>query len=297
LWSITSNRTFRIDSAIDRSRAHMRMSAQAIKLQGKLMMFMRRALGRRVLVGALVACLAYAPFCAAQQLVVGSGARMSLGSTTLDVGCRDVAVTGSMDVGAGAVRGARDLSVSGTLNGGSGLLELSGDLTAGPNLVPQTGTVQMVDGCGSTESILIGDHQFNRLRVETNNGRALVLPAAGTQSISNSLELIGGALRLVMRSSMPGSVGFLNLQADGMQFVSRVDAGDVGAPASGQYLAPLLPEDYDSIDRGNTPRFFGEPEAEPIPIPTLSSFSLITMFLLFAGFGLFQTRAFAKGDC
>lgn len=260
------------------------------------MVFMHRALGRRVLAGAFLAFLAYTPFCAAQQLVVGTGARMSLGSTTLLAGCRDVAVAGTIDVGAGAIRGVRDLSVSGVLNGGSGVIELSGDLAAGGNLVPQTGTVRLSDGCGSTESVLIGDHQFHRLRVETDNGRALVLPALGTQSISISLELVGGTLRLVMRSSVPGSVGFLNLQASGAQLVSRVDAVDVGAPANGQYLAPLLPADYDSIDRGNTPRFFGEGVAA-VPVPTLSNFSLFWMILLFAGFGLFQTRAFVKGDC
>jgi hypothetical protein len=258
------------------------------------MMFKGRALGRRVLAGAWLTCLVYAPLCTAQQLVIGAGARISLGSATLDAGCRDVSVSGIIDVAAGAIRGARDLSVSGTLNGGSGLIELSGNLTAGANLVPQSGMVQMIDGCGSSESILIGEHQFNRLRIETSDGRALVLPAAATQSILSSLELVGGTQRLIMRSSSIGSVAFLNLQDGAAQFVSRVDAVDVGAPASGQYLAPGFAEDYDSIDRGNTPRFFGD---AVVAIPTLSTFNLILMIFLVAGFGLFQTRTFAKGDC
>jgi hypothetical protein len=243
-----------------------------------------------------LALLTLAPVCTAQQIVVGSGARMSLGNTIIDTGCRDVAVAGTIDLGAGVLRGARDLTVSGTFNGGSGLLELSGDLAAGANLVAQTGTVRITDGCGSTESVLTGNHQFNRLRVETTSGRALVLPASGTQTISTSLELIGGTQRLLIRSSAAPAVGFLSLPPGATQLVSRVDAINVGAPAIGaQYLAPLIPAAYDSVDRGNTPRFFGDLPA--IPIPTLSSYSLWTLILLFAGLGLFQSRTFVKGDC
>jgi hypothetical protein len=86
----------------------------------------------------------------------------------------------------------------------------------------------------------------------------------------------------------------LNLAGSGSQLVDRVDAIDVGAPPAGQFLAPNAPAFYNSIDRGNTPRFFGD---EPImPVPTLSPAALAALLLLFAGIGLTQLRQIGRGE-
>lgn len=224
----------------------------------------------------------------AQLLVVGSGARLNLGNSVMEAGCSDVQVAGTLEVGAGTLRGARHLAVPGSLRGGTGLVSLSGDLTAGGNLVPQTGTVRIADGCGSSESRVNGDHQFNRLSVQTSAPHRLVLPAGGTQAIAGALELVGGVERLVLRSSANGVVSLLSLAAGGGQTIHRVDAQDVGAPPTGQFLAPNLAASYDSIDKGNTPRFFGD---EPNhPVPALTPGGLLGLILLVCGVALIQLR-------
>ena len=216
----------------------------------------------------------------AADLIVGNGARLSLGTSVIDAGCRDVAVSGTLDIDGGVLRGARNVSVPGSLLGGTGLVGLSGDLSAGANLVPESGTVRISDGCASTQSQVIGNHQFNRFTVQTSAPHELVLPAGGTQFIASALELIGGVQRLILRSSTFGVVSFLNLSNSGTQTVSRVDAIDVGAPPAGQFLAPNLAAFYDSIDRGNTPRFFGD--SPVVPVPAMSDAGRLLLILLMA---------------
>ena len=243
---------------------------------------------------AALACCALSSMALAQQIVVGSGARLVMGSSAIDAGCRDVQIPGNFSIGSGSLQGVRDLTVSGQLDGGSGLISLSGDLAAAGSLNPQSGTVRIGDGCGSSETRIIGNHQFNNLLVQTSAAHTLELPAGGTQSIASSLQLAGGAERLVMRSSSAGAVGFLDLPGGGTQLVSRVDAIDVGGAPFGQFLAPQAPEFYDSIDRGNTPRFLGEELA--LPIPTLSPGGLLALLLLVAGFALTQLRTLNRGE-
>jgi hypothetical protein len=237
-------------------------------------------------------CIAQASF--AQQLVVGSGARLVMGSSIVDAGCRDVQIAGQVDITSGTLQGVDNLSVSGLLNGGSGLIALSGDLSAASTLNAQSGTVRIGDGCGSTESRLIGDHQFNNFQVQTSAPHALELPAGGTQVVASSLQLVGGSARLEMRSASPGVVSFLSIPGSGTQLVDRVDAIDVGGAPFGQYLAPGPADLYNSIDRGNTPRFFGEEIA--LPIPTLSVNGLIALLLLVAGLALTQLRTLNRGE-
>lgn len=224
----------------------------------------------------------------AAELVVGAGARMVLGTASIQAGCRDLQVAGTLDIGGGTLIGARNLTVTGQLNGGSGTIQLSGDLSAAGRLVPQTGTVRIADGCGSTESRVIGDHQFNRLSIQSSDAHTLTLPAGGTQLIVAGLELLGGVPRMVLQSSAFGTVGFLALANGGTQLVDSVDAIDVGAPPSAQFLAPNAPASYNSIDRGNTPRFFGD---EPItPVPASSPLALLLLSLLLAAVAALQLR-------
>ncbi len=239
-----------------------------------------------------------APICGAQQLVVGNGASFSLGSSTVDAGCNDLQVAGTLDLGTGTLENVRDAAAGGgTLRGGTGTLSLSGDLSLGTSLQPQGGTVRVADGCGRSQSRINGDHQFNRLAVQTNNGHSLVLPAGGTQLIATALDLAGGLQRLVLRSSAPGVVSFLALASSGAQSILRVDVRDVGAPTADQYLAPGLPSAYDSIDQGNSPRFFaGGPEDAVIPVPALSPAGLLLLLLSIAAVATVQLRTIARGE-
>lgn len=241
-----------------------------------------RAMRRVWAVSLLLAAIGSAPL-GAQQLIVGSGARLQLGSSTVDAGCRNLAIAGTLDLGSGQLTGARDVQASGALLGGSGTLALNGDLAAATALQPQSGTVRIGDGCDRGSSLLTGAHQFNRLVVDIAGDHTLWLPANQTQVIAQGLTLDGGTQRLLMQSSSLGQVGFLALANGGSQAVNRVDAIDVGAPPTAQFLAPNLPAVYDSIDRGNTPRFFAD---QPVlPVPTQSPFSMIVLLaaLMLAG--------------
>lgn len=241
--------------------------------------------------------LVLAPIGGAQQLIVGSGASLSLGSSIVDAGCRDVQVAGILDIDAGSIQNARDVGAGGTLRGGTGTLSFSGDLSLGSALQAQNGTVRVADGCGRSQSRFYGEHQFNRLSVESNSGRTLVLPAGATQQITTALDLVGGLQRLLLRSTAPGAVSFLALAAGGAQLIQRVDAADVGAPATAQYLAPNPPSFYDSIDRGNTPRFFtGGPEDVIVPVPSLSPGALLLLLLSLVAIAAVQLRSVARGE-
>jgi hypothetical protein len=244
-------------------------------------------------IGSGLALLLVAAASPAAQLVVGSGASMSLGSATVNAGCRDLQITGTLDIGSGSLVGARNLTVPGLLRGGTGTVQLSGDLSAATTLQPQSGTVRIADGCGSSESRVIGDHQFFRLSVQSSDAHTLTLPAGGTQAIANGLELLGGTPRMVLRSSTFGVVSFLSLASGGSQLIGSVDAVDVGAPPGGQYLAPQAPESYNSIDRGNTPRFFAD---QPIvPVPALGAGGLSILSVLLAAIAMLALRSRAAG--
>lgn len=237
--------------------------------------------------GGVAACVLTSAAPAA-ELLVGAGARMVLGNANIDAGCRDLQVAGALDIGGGTLIGARNLTVTGQLNGGSGTIQLTGDLSAAGRLVAQSGTVRIADGCGSTQSRVIGDHQFHRLSIQSSDAHTLTLPAGGTQLIAAGLELLGGVPRMVLQSSTFGAVSFLALANGGTQLVNGVDALDVGAPPSAQFLAPDMAASYNSIDRGNTPRFFGD---QPItPVPAYSSQGLLILSLLLAAIAASQLR-------
>lgn len=221
----------------------------------------------------------------AQQLTVGQGASLSLGSGTLEVGCRDLQVSGSLDMAAGTLAGARHVSASGAVLGGSGTLALSGDLDAAGALAPQSGTVRSEDGCGSAATRIQGAHAFFRLIAQTDVGRSLVLPAGQTQNIASRLELAGGAARLIVRSSTPGALALMGLPAAGTWAISRIDVQDVGMTPDSPFVGPQDPSVYDSIDRGNTPRLLGA-DMEVVPVPALSNGGLFALLLGIAGLGM-----------
>lgn len=246
-------------------------------------------MGRGWAVGLMLAGVMSAPL-GAQQLIVGSGARLQMGSSTMDAGCRNLSVAGTLDLGSGQLKGARDVQASGALLGGSGTLALNGDLAAATALQPQSGTVRIGDDCDRGSSLLTGAHQFNRLVVDIAGDHTLWLPANQTQAIAQGLTLDGGTQRLLMQSSSLGQVGFLALANGGTQAIHRVDAIDVGAPPTAQFLAPNLPAVYDSIDRGNTPRFFADQPVLPVPAQSPISIIVLLAAMVLAGARQLSTR-------
>lgn len=250
---------------------------------------------RRSLVCVVVSCgwAFFSSALPAQQLIVGNGATLVTGSSVIDMGCRDVSVAGTIDIADGSLVGIRNLSASGTVRGGSGEIRLSGDLAVASALQAQSGTVAIVDGCGSATSQLIGEHRFANFSAQTSAAHELVLPVAQTQFVSGLLRLRGGVQRLVVRSATPAQLSLLELATTATQDIFRVDAVDVGGAPSGQHIAPDLPTVYDSIDRGNTPRFFGQDAL--VPVPTLSSLALVSLIGLLLLIGMTSIRPFIRG--
>ena len=85
---------------------------------------MRRAalVGLAVAVGLTLA----APGMAA-SVNVGSGSSLNLGTGSLNLGCADLSVAGTMDAGTVGFDQARDVTITGVLNGDSATLEVAGD--------------------------------------------------------------------------------------------------------------------------------------------------------------------------
>jgi hypothetical protein len=206
-----------------------------------------------------------APACVAQQLVVGAGARLVVGAT-LELGCADLRIDGTLD-DTGTMRGAREVAIGGTASA-PGELSLSGDFAAAGSFAPAGGTVRIVDGCARTLSRIVGANAFSNLLV-TGSGRTLSLPAGRTQTIATSLAFQGGTQRLALRSDAPGRIAFLALASGGNQAFAGIVVRDVGAPANAADLAPGDPSAFDSVDNGNSPRFFagsGGDVALPVPV-------------------------------
>ncbi len=248
---------------------------------------MPNAMGRCRAVGVLFGLLAWWGAAGAAQLVVGGGATLKVGNGIVDIGCRDLAILGVLDLGPGTLRNARDVSASGSLLGGSGTLSLSRTLSAAGTLSPQTGTVALVDGCGSSASSVIGTTDFYRFLVTSNQGRSLFLPAGQTLNIGNRLELVGTGVLLPVASSQSGVVSYLRLGPSATQAIDRIQVRDVGAPDDAPWLAPQAPAAYNSVDLGNSPRFFLDANTA---IPTLSPPAIALLALLLATAALFHRR-------
>lgn len=229
--------------------------------------------------GAFILSLGVSSHAAAQQFIVGQGSRLDLGTSTLDVGCRDLVVAGELALASGALTAARNVDATGSVQGGSGLLAFSGDLNIASAFVPGTSTVRSQDGCASTRTRIVGAHQFHRFVAQTDSGRELVFPAGLTQNVANRIELLGGTARLVVRSSVLDTLALIQV-ISGSWLVNRIDVRDVGATLNSVYIAPGPPDVYDSIDRGNSPRFIGADA--PLPIPAQSWLGLLLLASLLA---------------
>lgn len=247
----------------------------------------RRAAG----CGVAAILLATSGFSFAQQFRIGQGATLSLGSGTIEAGCHDVSVDGSLLVADGSLSGARNLAATGSLFGGSGTLAFSGNLDAAGALNPQAGTILSEDGCSSTATSINGAHTFHRFVGQTDSGRQLLFPAGLTQQINSRVELLGGTARLVVRSSATDALALLRLSASGSWLVNAIDLRDVGATEDSPFIAPQDPAVYDSIDLGNSPRLLGgDPIVVPVVVPTLSLKGLLLLLLAMAALAAFHAR-------
>ena len=174
----------------------------------------------------LVSVVAMAP-ARAGTVTVGGGSSIVLGDGRLDLGCADLAVLGTLDAGSVGMIGARDVVVdpSGSLSGGDGVIELSGDWEGGAGFSADNGVVRIVDGCGLSSGVIVGDNDFATLEVITTSARLQSVESGTTQSVGERIVLRGnsGAL-LQIRSTIAGVEAFFDL--NGTHLTNFVDVDD-----------------------------------------------------------------------
>ncbi len=239
-------------------------------------------------------CAALAAFAAAAGLVlaaaapasvvtVGSGSSLDLGTGSLDLGCADLTVAGTLAAGTAGFTQARDLTIdpAGVLNGNSATLEVAGDWDNSGTFNAGTSTVQMVDGCGLLSAVVAGDTTFANLDMTTASGFLYSFVFGSTQTVTGSLTLLGAAANLLtIRSTLNGSEAFLNVQDSSSADFVDVEDNDAtaGNPVS---LGP------NSLKGSNTPGWL---TAALVPALGALGLALAAVLLLWSGRRALATR-------
>jgi hypothetical protein len=222
------------------------------------------------------------PALAAADLIVPSGAIVSLGGGTLDLGCTDLVVAGTFQIGSGQVLNARNITIQsgGVVGGGSGTIELGGNWSNFGGFFSGTGTVRFLDLCALAISTISGSSSFANARFVTSTGKNYVFAVGSVQTITGVLEITGTTPQPIQFfSSVPGSVASINLTQNGTQQIVHVGVTDVWA--TGQPLAPTLQNEGGG---GNAAGWFGASTLLPkvAGIPALSNLMLAVLAALLA---------------
>jgi len=157
---------------------------------------------------------------ATAQLTMPPGGSLSIAGT-LNLGCTDLNVQGSVLAGAGRIDQAAtiDIASGGVLDGGASTMSLGGNWNNAGTFVPGTGTVALTDACGAAPGQLIGDTVFNNLTLNSANGRTFVVPAGHRITVTGTLTLQGLPGLPIQLASSSGLTAYVTLGA-GAQLVS-----------------------------------------------------------------------------
>jgi hypothetical protein len=210
----------------------------------------------------------------AAQLTVGAGSSVALGSGSLDLGCADLVVAGTLAGGTNGIAGARDVMInpSGVLSGESATFEVAGDWDNAGAFNAGTSTVQLVDGCGLSGAVVTGDSTFYELVMTTSTGKLYSFGASSTQTVAQSLSVAGASGNLLaIRSTVDGEAAFIDLQ--GSASTDYVDVKDNHA------IGNLIPLGATSVNSGNTLGWW----VFPIPALPMAGLALLILGLMWAG--------------
>ena len=210
----------------------------------------------------------------AAQLTVGAGSSVDLGTGSLDLGCADLVVAGTLTAGTHGVAQARDVTIdpSGVLSGESATLEVTGDWGNAGAFNAGTSTVQLVDGCGLSSAVITGDSTFYELAMTTSTGKLYSFAAGSTQTVTQSLSIVGAAGNLLaIRSTVDGEAAFIDLQ--GSASTDYVDVKDNHA------IGNVIPLGATSVNSGNTLKWW----VFPIPALPVAGVALLIVGLMWAG--------------
>jgi hypothetical protein len=194
-------------------------------------------------------------------IFVGAGASFDVGNAVIDVNCLNVETAGQFVLGAGSVIGVNLVSIesTGELNGATGSLRISGDWWNAGVFNAAQSSINVQDGCGVSESLLLGDNDFFDFSASTANGKTLSIEAGSVQTFASNLSLQGvdPDQRHKIRSSVNGQSAYFELSAQGEQQIYAVDVKDNDA-SGGQLLVPGTPAEYASVDAGNNTNWFSQ---------------------------------------
>jgi len=218
-----------------------------------------------------------------QQVTIGAGSSLDLGSGQLTLGCADLTVAGTLSAGTAGLSQARDVTIdpTGLVNGNSATLAVAGDWDNAGTFNAGTSTVQLVDGCSLTSAVIAGDTTFANLEMTTTSGFLYSFTAGSTQTVTGALSLEGAAANLLtIRSTLAGSEAFLNVQGSGSG--DFVDVQDSDATAGN--LVTLGPN---SVKGSNTPGWL-----TGVLVPALGALglALLGLSLLWSGRRALATR-------
>ncbi len=225
---------------------------------------------------AAAAFLALATGASAGQFTVGSGASLDLGTGSLDLGCADLTVAGTLSAGTAGFGQARDVTIdpSGLVNGNSATLEVAGDWDNAGTFNPGTSTVALVDGCGLASAVVAGDTTFANLEMTTTTGFFYSFTAGSSQTVTQALTLAGAAGNLLtIQSTLENQAASIDLQ--GTSSVSFVEVRDNDASAGNPITLPP-----NSVKGSNTP---GWVLATAVPALSLLALVLLAVMLWRAG--------------
>ena len=215
----------------------------------------------------------------AAGITIGSGSSVSVGSSTIHLGCGDLVNNGTLNLGSGVIDNTNNFSSSDQLNGNSGLVEFGGDWSNSGTFVAGTSTIAVVDECSDGSITFDNSNEFYNLTMMTTSGKTVFIESDAKQEIANDLVLKGAAGNfLTLRSSIPGLKTFTALSQSGTQLIDWVDVQDNNALTPFQHIAPDVPSAFNSIDSGRNFRWF-----LVVPIPAMSGlgiFLLMTLILI-----------------
>jgi hypothetical protein len=232
---------------------------------------------------AALSALGHAAPAPAAQVAVGSGSSLDLGTGSLDLGCADLTVGGTLSAGTAGFGQARDVTIdpTGVVNGDSATLAVAGDWDNAGTFNAGTSTVQLVDGCGLLSAVIAGDTTFANLDLTTTSGKLYTFTSGSTQTVTNSLTLLGATGNLLtLRSTVGGSAAFLDLQGTGGG--DFVDVQDIDATAGNPIsLGP------NSVKGPNTPGWLA---AALVPVFGALGLALLALSLVWSGLRALATR-------
>ncbi len=232
---------------------------------------------------AVLVTLLTASVASGANVTVGSGASLDLGTGSLDLGCADLTVGGTLSAGTAGFTQARDVTIdpTGLVNGNSATLAVAGDWDNAGTFNAGTSTVQLVDGCGLLSAVVAGNTTFANLDMTTTSGFLYSFTAGSTQTVTGALALQGAAANLLtIRSTLAGSEAFLNVQGSGSGDFVDVQDNDAtaGNPIS---LGP------NSVKGPNTQGWLA---AALVPVFGALGLALLALSLLWSGLRALVTR-------